>query len=195
VHCFEPATENEPASQLAQEPAPVEALKVPALQFRQVVEPTVVWYRPTAQPVHWLAPAAEYVPAIHAMQAEPALKKPALQTSGEHELCPTLTNWPVPAGQAAHEVAPPPAAIVPAGQSAQARAEGDEEYLPARHVIHWVPPDVSLYVPAAQPWQTVAPPAAAIAPGLQLMQSEEPGAEEKRPASQLTHWVPPVVLL
>jgi len=87
-----PAPANEPVAQGEQEPAPAVDLKVPALQLAQTEAVPRVSYLPGAQSAQpTVLPAAENFPAAQGEHtAELALKKPARQLSGLHELFPVV---------------------------------------------------------------------------------------------------------
>lgn len=69
------ASTYEPSAHAEHEVLPTEAATVPAAHGKQTAELVpagVVLYRPSAQPVHVLAPATAYEPALHDAQRDDA---------------------------------------------------------------------------------------------------------------------------
>lgn len=159
--------------------------------------PGAAWKVPTGQLVHCVAAAAEKVPAAHALHFPFNLYRPALQTSGLHELWPTEMNDPPLEGQLGHSFAPAAPENLPAAHAVQPLVETPVALLncPAGQFMHWVPPDVFLYVPDGQATQDLAPAEAAIKPAEHTTHAAEPVAEANVPAAQEIHWVPPTVSL
>jgi hypothetical protein len=115
------------------------ALKLPALQLRQVDTPAEAEKVPTMQLVQSVEPATEKVPVGHTTQFDEARLKPALQTSGEQELCPTVVYRPSITGHLEQDDDPAESAKVPAAQTEQLVEPVAAAYLPAMHALHWLP--------------------------------------------------------
>lgn len=69
VHCFEPATDDDPAAQPLHPAEAEEDSYLPASQLKQLADPVALWYVPAEQPMQAMAPFAEYWPWVQFAQA------------------------------------------------------------------------------------------------------------------------------